>query len=271
MFIRKWLKSARLVLLISNEVARSALKEKMMYGFLLLALLFILMANVPFMVEEANVFEGQSPEVAAVQIGFVAINIFTILIAVFVSVNTLQNFLDRERLVLFLAKPVKRWQILEGIILGLFKMIFLNWFLMTAGVWLVVVSQTKALAFYIWPGMSITALMSLLYVTLIVFFYCIMPNAASGVLAVLVMIAGFGSSLAKELFLKASYPYFIKASFLLTLNLLPKINDLWGISMNELKLFVLDIAVFPVLLHTILLIAILNLACVWRFRRFCQL
>lgn len=271
MFTREWFKSIRLVFLISNEVARSALKEKMMYGFLLLALLFILMANVPFMVEEANVFEGQPPEVAAAQIGFVAINIFTILIAVFVSVNTLQNFLDKERLVLFLAKPVKRWQILEGIILGLFKMIFLNWFLMTVGVWLVIVSQTKTLALYIWPGMSITALLSLLYVTLTVFFYCIMPNAAAGVLAVLVMIAGFGTSLARDLFSASSYPYFIKASFLLTLSLLPKINDLWGISMNELKLFVLNIALLPVLCHTIVLIVILNLACVWRFRRFCQL
>ncbi len=268
--MREYLKSIRLVFLISNEVARSALKEKMMYGFLLLALLFILMANVPFMAQEANVFEGQAPEVAAVQIGFVAINIFTILIAVFVSVNTLQNFLDREHLVLFLSKPVKRWQILEGVIFGLLKMIFLNWFLMTAGIWLVLVSQTKTLCFYVWPGMAVTLLMALLYVTLIVFFYCLIPNAASGVLAVLVMIAGFGASLAKDVFLSSSYPPFIKKIFLLTLDALPKINGLWGISMSQLKLFALDVPIAFLLAHTILLAFVLNLACVWRFRRFCQ-
>lgn len=270
MFTREILKNIRLVLLVSNEVARSAFKERMMYGFLLLALLFILMANVPFMTQAAQVFEDQSPEVAAVQIGFVAINIFTILIAVFVSVNTLQNFLDRERLILFLSKPLKRWQILEGLILGLFKMVFLNWFLMTAGIWLVLVSQTKTLCFYIWPGMGVTILMALLYVTLIVFFYCLIPNATAGVLAVLIMIAGFGVSLARDVFLSSSYPYLVKKAFLLSLSILPKINSLWGLSMSELKFFVLSINAAPLLLHTAFLILVLNFACIWRFRRFCQ-
>lgn len=268
--IHKWIKSARLVFLISREVSRSALKERMMYGFLLLALLFILMANVPFMVEDANVFSGQTPQTSAVQIGFVSMNIFTILIAVFVSVNTLQNFLDKERLVLFLSKPVRRWQILEGVILGLFKMILLNWFLMTAGFWLVIVSQTKTLCLYIWPGMSITVLMALLYVTVVVFFYCIIPNATAGVLAVLVMIAGFGTSLARDVFLSATYPFFIKQAFLFSLSLLPQINALWGISMSQLKLFSIEIAIGPVIAHTICLMLILNLACIFRFRRFCR-
>src|SRR3990172_8479906 len=96
--MRRLVNDLRLVLVVSRDVYRSALKERMMYGFLLLALLFILMANIPFMVDDPRIFQGELPAVAAVQIGFVSLNIFTILIGVFVSLSTLQNFLAKERL-----------------------------------------------------------------------------------------------------------------------------------------------------------------------------
>jgi len=51
-------KNLRLVIVISRDVCRAALKERMMYGFLLLALPFILMANVPFMINDPEVFEA---------------------------------------------------------------------------------------------------------------------------------------------------------------------------------------------------------------------
>ncbi|HQP91737.1 MAG TPA: hypothetical protein PLU24_03590, partial [Candidatus Omnitrophota bacterium] len=193
------IKNLRFIALISRDVAWAALRERMMYGFLLLAFLFILMANVPFSINDPKVFQGQAPAVSAVQIGFVSINIFTILITVFVSISTLQNYLSRQRLVLLLSKPVKRWHIIEGVILGLFEMVFLNWFLMTSGIWLVILSQTRTLGLYVWSGMSITALMSLLYVSLVVFFYMLIPNAVAGVLTVFMLIAGFGVPFAREI------------------------------------------------------------------------
>jgi ABC-type transport system involved in multi-copper enzyme maturation permease subunit len=159
-------KELKIVLLVSRDVCRAAIKERMMYGFLLLAFLFILMANVPFVFDDPKIFGGQSPAVSALQIGFMTINVFTILIAIFVSVNTLQIFLSKESLVLLLSKPVRRWQIFQGIVLGLFEMVFLNWFLMTMGLWCVIVSQTRMLALPIWSGMSVTVLMALLYVSL---------------------------------------------------------------------------------------------------------
>ena len=81
-----------------------------------------------------------------------------------------------------MTKPVRRWQIIEGVILGLCEMIFLNWVLLTGGVWLVIFSQTKAPSFYVWAGMSVTALMACFYVTLVVFFYSILPNIMAGLL-----------------------------------------------------------------------------------------
>ncbi len=261
----------RTVLVISRDVCRAALKERMMYGFLLLALLFILMANVPFAVNDPKVFGNESAPVAALQIGFVSINIFIILISIFVSLSTLQNFLAWERLVLLLSKPVRRWQILEGVILGLFEMIFLNWFLMTSGVWLVIFSQTRVWAWYIWTGMSVTILMALLYVTFVVFFYCIIPNAMAGILTVMVIIAGFGIPMARELFATSASPGLVRSIFEFSLNALPQINRLWGLSMKYLAFFDLKIYVWPIVLQTVALIVVLNLLAVLKFRRFSQL
>lgn len=260
----------RNVVLISRDVYRAALRERMMYGFLLLAFLFILMANVPFSVNDPEVFGGQPPVVATVQIGFVAINIFTILITVFVSVSTLQNFLARERLVLLLSKPIRRWQIIVGVILGLFEMVFMSWFLMTAGIWLVIISQTRDLALFVWAGMSVTVLLSLLYVSFVVFFYVLIPTAVAGVLTIFVLVAGFGAPLAQELFRSSHTPSFISKFLQLGLWVLPKINDLWGISMVELKLFRLSVSVAPIFLQTCALILGLNLLSCWKFRRFCR-
>lgn len=263
--------NVRLVFLVASDVYRAAVKERMLYGFLLLAFLFILMANVPFMVDNPKVFDGQTPEAAALQIGFVAINIFTILIAIFVSLSTLQNFLSRERLAIMLSKPVYRWQVLEGVVGGLFAMVFLNWFLMTAGVWLVVVSHTKGLAFVIWKGLAVTVILALLYVTLVVFFYSFIPNAVAGVLAMLVIIAGFGAPLAEGVFQSATSPALVKEALKKGLYILPPINALLGISMGALKFFKLRIDPFGIFLHAVCVIVFFNLAACLKFRRFCKI
>lgn len=256
------------VIVIARDVYRLAARERMMYGFLLLALLFILMANVPFMVGDPRVFENQAPETAALEIGFVAINIFTLLIAVFVSLGTLQSFLSRERLIFLLAKPVRRWQIMEGLLLGLIEMVFLNWCLMTTGLWLVIVSQTKSFGFHVWSGLSVAALLGALYVTLVVFFYMLIPNALAGVLAIFILIAGFGASMAQHVILqKLSHP-FLKTAALFGLGILPKINALFGLSMRELALFDINIRAAPLLGHTCLVIGGLNVLACLRFRGF---
>ncbi|OIO36447.1 MAG: hypothetical protein AUJ74_02430 [Candidatus Omnitrophica bacterium CG1_02_44_16] len=270
MWIPKLIKELRLVLVISRDVCRAALKERVMYGFLLIAFLFILMANVPFVVKDPKVFGPQRPEASALQIGFMSINVFTILISIFVSLNTLQSFFSRERLGLLLSKPVRRVLILEGAILGLFEMVFLNWFLMTAGVWLVIFSQTREWGFYIWTGMSVTALMALLYVALVVFFYCIIPNTMAGIMAVLLIIAGFGVPMARQAISLTLPPGFVSSSLAFGLDCIPQINSLWGVSMQYLKFFNLNISATPIIFQTLAVIFVLNIISVLRFRRFCQ-
>lgn len=270
MRLNNYSKEIKIVFLIARDVCRAAIKERMMYGFLLLAFLFILLANVPFVIDDAKVFGGQAPAVSALQIGFMAINIFTILIAIFVSVNTLQNFLSKESLVLLLSKPVRRWQILQGVVLGLFEMVFLNWFLMTMGLWCVIVSQTRMLALPIWSGMSVTVLMALLYVSLVVFFYTLIPNAVSGVLTILMVIAGFGIPLARETFGRATEAGWVGSFLNFGLNVLPQINALWGVSMKTLDLFQIEVHAAPIVCQTVGLIIVLNVISSLKFRSLCR-
>jgi ABC-type transport system involved in multi-copper enzyme maturation permease subunit len=270
MKINNLFRELKIVLLVSRDVCRAAIKERMMYGFLLLAFLFILMANVPFVIDDPKVFSGQTPAVSALQIGFMTINIFTILIAIFVSVNTLQVFLSKESLVLLLSKPVRRWQIFQGVVLGLFEMVFLNWFLMTMSLWCVIVSQTRVLALPIWSGMSVTVLMALLYVSLVVFFYTLIPNAVAGVLTILLVIAGFGVPLARETFGRMTQTGWVGSFLEFGLNVLPQINGLWGASMKTLDLFALQINTAPIYWQTLASIVILNAVSAYKFRKLCK-
>ena len=119
--------------------------------------------------------------------------------------------------------------------------------------------------------MSVTALMALLYVTLVVFFYCIIPNTMAGIMAVLLIIAGFGVPMARQAFSSTLPSGFVSSSLAFGLNCIPQINSLWGISMQQLRFFNLDISAVPIVSQTLVVIFVLNIISVFRFRRFCQL
>ncbi len=259
--------SLRITFLIGREVYRWATRERMMYGFLLLALLFILMANVPFMVDDPKLFSDQTPRQAALHIGFVAVHIFIPLIAIFVSVSVLQSFLGRANLILLMSKPVRSWQVLGGAVIGLFRMIFLNWFLMTAGLWFVLVSQTRLLTVYLWPGMSIALLMGLLCISLTVFFYLFVPNALAGILTILMLIAGLGGPLARETFLKGAASSFFHQMLAASTRLLPQVNALWGVSMIRLRMFELELDAGRVIAESFVFVFVVLALSFVQFRR----
>jgi len=231
----------RTAFLIGREVYRWATRERMMYGFLLLALLFILMANVPFAVDDPKVFGDQTPQESAIHIGFVAVHIFIPLIAIFVSVSVLQSFLGRANLILLFSKPVRSWQVLAGAVIGLFQMVFLNWFLMTAGLWFILLSQTRLLTGYLWAGMSLALVMGLLCISLTVFFYLLVPNVLAGIVTILMLVAGLGGPLARETFLGAGAASFFNRMLAASTLLLPQVDALWGVSMATLRMFTLHL------------------------------
>ena len=255
--------SFAMVRIISRDVFRAASKERLMYGFLILSVLFILLANMPFMRPE--LFEEDSALTASLQIGFMGINIFLLLTSVFIGVNVLQDVCDVNNLSLLLSKPIKRWHILEGTYFGLFKIVFFNWLIMVSSLFMIVNFHTLEVNTFIWLGMSISLLLILIYVALVVFFYTLIPNAMSGIMTIFIIIAGFGVSITQD-HLTAFAPC-IKFFAAIGVEMVPKINLLFGISMNILGIFDLPIDAFPVVCHSFVFLVVVHGISYFKFRR----
>ena len=112
--------------------------------------------------------------------------------------------------------------------------------------------------------------MALLYVSLVVFFYTLIPNAVAGVLTILMVIAGFGVPLARETFGRMTETGWVGSFLNFGLNVLPQINGLWGASMKTLDLFPLDINTAPIFWQTVALIIVLNAISSFKFRSLCR-
>ncbi|MBL7198500.1 MAG: hypothetical protein ISS47_10435 [Candidatus Omnitrophica bacterium] len=259
------LESLRLIRIISKDVFRAASKERLMYGFLILSLLFVLLSNMPFLINDPKLFEGMPPKIASVQIGFIGINMFLMLISVFIGLNVLQDILSEHNLSVLLSKPIKRWCILEGVSFGLFKILFLNWLIMVSSLWIIIYFHTQEFNADIWIGMGVSLILVMIYISLVIFFYTLIPNAISGILTFFIIIAGFGVSLSKEYFSSLSKSLFFLAKF--GVELVPKINLLFGVSMNILGIFKLRINYLPIFLHTIIFLIILHVLSCLKFNQ----
>lgn len=260
-----FLESLRLIRVISKDVFRQASRERLMYGFLILSLLFVLLANVPFFVDNPKLFEGMPSKIASIQIGFMGINIFLMLTSVFIGLGVLQNVFSECNLTILLSKPLKRWQILEGVFFGLFKVLFLNWLIMVSSLWMIIYLHTQQLSLDMWLGMGVSLILAMIYISILIFFYTVIPNAISGILTVFIIIAGFGVALSEEYFLKFPKYLFFLAKF--GTELVPKINLLFGASMNMLGIFQLKINYLPVFLHTILFLIAIHIISCFKFSR----
>jgi hypothetical protein len=151
-----------------------------------------------------------------------------------------------------LSKPIKRWQVLEGVFFGLFKVLFLNWLIMVSSLWMIIYFHTQQFSPEMWLGMGVSLILVVIYLSLLVLFYTLIPNAISGIFTIFIIIAGFGVSLSKEYFLR--FPNYLFSLAKLGIELVPKINLLFGISMNMLGIFRIDINYSPVFLHTFIII-----------------
>ncbi|NQU19173.1 hypothetical protein HQ550_03355 [bacterium] len=260
-----FLESIRLIRIISQSVFRAASKERLMFGFLILSLLFVLLSNVPFLINDPELFEGMPSKIASMQIGFMGINMFLMLMSVFIGLNILQDIFSDDNLSILLSKPIRRWHVLEGAFFGLFKVLFLNWLIMVSSLWLIIYFHTQELNANIWIGMSISLILVLIYISLVIFFYTLIPNAISGILTFFIIIAGFGVSLSKEFFSSASQSLFFLGKF--GVELIPKINLLLGVSMNILGIFNIRINYSPIFFHTVVFLIALHILSCLRFNQ----
>lgn len=113
------------VLAIALTTFKEAVRNRILYVLLFFALLILLAA---WIASTLAIF-GQDKIVR--DLGVAAINIISVLIAVFVGVGLVYNDLDKKTIYTVVSKPISRWHFLAGKYLGLLLTICVNIVFMT--------------------------------------------------------------------------------------------------------------------------------------------
>lgn len=114
-----------MILAIALNAFKEAVRNRILYVLLFFALLILLGA---WVASSLAIF-GQEKIVR--DLGVAAINMISVLIAVFVGVGLVYNDLDKKTIYTIISKPISRWEFLLGKYLGLLLTICVNILFMT--------------------------------------------------------------------------------------------------------------------------------------------
>lgn len=103
---------------IAYNTFREAIRNKILYILLIFAIILILSSLI---LGELTI--GQHDRVIK-DIGLGTINIFSIIIAVFIGITLIYNEVDKKTIYTVISKPIKRWEYIVGKYLGLLGTIY---------------------------------------------------------------------------------------------------------------------------------------------------
>ncbi|SPP65890.1 ABC transporter permease [Nitrospira lenta] len=147
------------VLSIALNTFRENLRDKLLYNLLVFALLMI---GSSLLLMRLTLGEFHR---LLLDVGLGSINIFGVLIAIFVGIGLVNKEIEKKTIYTIVSKPVARYQFLVGKYLGLILTLFVNTLIMAGGLLLVLVAQDvpiesmlfKALGLIFMEFMVITA------------------------------------------------------------------------------------------------------------------
>ncbi len=147
------------VLSIALNTFRENLRDKLLYNLLVFALLMI---GSSLLLMRLTLGEFHR---LLLDVGLGSINIFGVLIAIFVGIGLVNKEIEKKTIYTIVSKPVARYQFLIGKYLGLILTLFVNTLIMAGGLLLVLVAQEvpiesmlfKALGLIFMEFMVITA------------------------------------------------------------------------------------------------------------------
>ncbi len=119
------------VLTIAGNTFRDAIRDRVLYNLLFFALLMIAVSLLL-----ATLTVGEQSKII-IDIGLGSINIFGVLIAIFLGIGLIIKEIERKTIYNILSKPVSRFQFLAGKYLGLLITIVVNIAIMGAGLYLI--------------------------------------------------------------------------------------------------------------------------------------
>lgn len=120
---------------IAINTFRENLRDKLLYNLLIFALLMI---GSSLLLMRLTLGEFHR---LLLDVGLGSINIFGVLIAIFVGIGLVSKEIEKKTIYTIVSKPVARYQFLVGKYLGLILTLFVNTLIMAAGLLLVLLAQ----------------------------------------------------------------------------------------------------------------------------------
>jgi len=124
------------VLSIALNTFRENLRDKLLYNLLIFALLMI---GSSLLLMRLTLGEFHR---LLLDIGLGSVNIFSVLIAIFVGIGLVSKEIDKKTIYTIVSKPVARFEFLLGKFLGLTITLFINVLIMTAALLVVLMAQS---------------------------------------------------------------------------------------------------------------------------------
>lgn len=120
---------------IALNTFREAVRDRILYLLLIFSLLMIICARI------ISLLTIGSEEKIVKDLGLSAINIFSVLIAIFVGVGLVFKEIEKKTIYTIVSKPIERYQFIAGKYLGLIMTILINMVVMTAVFYIVLAIQ----------------------------------------------------------------------------------------------------------------------------------
>lgn len=124
------------VLSIALNTFRENLRDKLLYNLLIFALLMI---GSSLLLMRLTLGEFHR---LLLDIGLGSVNIFSVLIAIFVGIGLVSKEIDKKTIYTIVSKPVARFEFLLGKFFGLTITLLVNMLIMTAGLLVVLMAQS---------------------------------------------------------------------------------------------------------------------------------
>jgi ABC-type transport system involved in multi-copper enzyme maturation permease subunit len=118
------------ILVIARNTFRETLRDKILYNLVFFALLMIGSA-----VLLGSLAMGEQGKIIK-DIGLAGINLFGVLIAIFVGISLVSKEIEKRTIYSIIAKPIRRYEFLLGRYSGLVMTLFVNTAIMAAGFFL---------------------------------------------------------------------------------------------------------------------------------------
>ena len=204
------------ILAIAQNTFRQAIRDKILYGIFIFALLFICsMAIISSLAIEENIFIMRS-------LGLAGIYFFGLIVTIFLGSSLIYDEVDQRTTYMLLAKPVTRGNLIIGKFLGLMASTGLTTILMTAAYMVIVFFSGGGIDFPALAAVGLQLIEMAILITILILFSTITTPLASTIYTILIVYIGHSLGLIYSYAIKANY--FTKITLLAVYYLAPNLE-----------------------------------------------